>query len=140
MNKPTPEAEALRTTWLKAKQALSWNMAEKLDMPEIEDVLERMFLEIVEKAEAFLESAVDRQTYIYTLSGVWQHPNFTGIEFELIGQPSDPRDLLGQATKALKAGGREDLAEQFFREALMGDADHLIRMCLEYFDVPSPRD
>jgi hypothetical protein len=59
----------------------------------------------------------------------------TGIPLRLVGEDGNAYSILGRANKALRLGGRMDLAPAFQKEATAGDYDHLLRTCMEWFDV-----
>ena len=58
------------------------------------------------------------------------------IEVQLVGSDGNAFAILGKARKALKRGGvsREEIG-QFTEEAMSGDYDNLLRVCMEWVDV-----
>jgi hypothetical protein len=52
----------------------------------------------------------------------------------LVGLDGNAFAILGRAGEVLKKGGREDLKEQFMEEAMSGDYDNLLRICMKYFN------
>lgn len=55
---------------------------------------------------------------------------------ELIGEDGNAFFILGKASKvAKKAGWDEEKLDEFKKEAMSGDYDHLLQTCMEYFDV-----
>jgi hypothetical protein len=59
----------------------------------------------------------------------------TDIEVQLSGEDGNVFFIIGRVSKALKRGGREDLVEEFQREARSGDYDHALQTCMDYVEV-----
>jgi hypothetical protein len=48
--------------------------------------------------------------------------------------------IIGMVSRALAGAGRMDLAEQYGREALLGDFDHLLTVSAKYVRLETERD
>ena len=59
----------------------------------------------------------------------------TGVPLKLVGEDGNAYFILARARRALCRGGQEALCQEFHREATAGDYDHLLRTCMEWFDV-----
>ena len=59
----------------------------------------------------------------------------TDIEVALVGHEGNAFMVIGVVCKALRVGGRGDLVDQFKREAMQGDYDNLLRVCMDYVEV-----
>ena len=59
----------------------------------------------------------------------------TNIKVQLIGEDGNAFCILGKVTKALRKAGRNDLADQYYKEATTGDYDHLLAITQEYVIV-----
>ena len=59
----------------------------------------------------------------------------TEIEVKLLGQNGNAFYILGAVTKAMKMAGFGELAEQYKKEAMAGDYDHLLQVTMEYVNV-----
>ena len=58
----------------------------------------------------------------------------------LVGEDGNAFFILGKAQKVAKgAGWSEEKRKQFIDEAMSGDYDHLLRVCMEYFEVMQKR-
>ena len=64
----------------------------------------------------------------------------TGVPLKMVGEDGNAFAILGRAQKALRRAGKGDLVEQFHQEATGGDYNHLLRTCLEWFDVDVDED
>jgi hypothetical protein len=55
---------------------------------------------------------------------------------KLVGQDGNAYNILGLAKRAGKrAGWTKDQWTEFLNKAIAGNYDHLLRTCMEYFDV-----
>ena len=59
----------------------------------------------------------------------------TQVKVKLIGTDGNAFAILRKVSKALKTGGHGDLVEQFMKEAMSGDYDHLLATACEYVEV-----
>ncbi len=59
----------------------------------------------------------------------------TNIKVKLIGNDGNAFVILGTVQKALKDHGRSDLVDEFLKEAMSGDYDHLLQTCCKYVEV-----
>jgi hypothetical protein len=60
----------------------------------------------------------------------------TNVKVKLVGTDGNAFALLGKVRSALRAGGvpPEEVA-QFTKEAMAGDYDNLLRVCMEWVEV-----
>ena len=57
-------------------------------------------------------------------------------ELKLIGEDGNVFFILGKAVRAARqAGWDEERVEKFKKEAMSGDYDHVLQLCMEHFDV-----
>ena len=57
-------------------------------------------------------------------------------ELRIIGKDGNAFYILGLAVREAKiAGWDKEKIEQFKKEAMSGNYDHLLQTCMEYFDV-----
>jgi len=59
----------------------------------------------------------------------------TDVQVKLIGTDGNAFAILGKVKQALKRAGHTDLADQFMKEAMSGDYNHLLRTAMEYVEV-----
>ena len=59
----------------------------------------------------------------------------TGIKVKLIGEDGNAFAILGKVSHALRHAGKKELADEFVREAMKGDYDHLLCTCMEVVKV-----
>ncbi len=59
----------------------------------------------------------------------------TKIVVELVGEDGNAFAIIGRVSKALKRGGHGDLVNEFTKEAMSGDYDHLLQTAMEYVEV-----
>jgi hypothetical protein len=59
----------------------------------------------------------------------------TNIKVKLVGNDGNAFVILGAVQKALKDHGRSDLVDEFLKEAMSGDYDHLLQTCCKYVEV-----
>ena len=59
----------------------------------------------------------------------------TNIKVKLVGEDDNAFAILGRVSKALKAEGYKELAEEFLTEAKSGDYDHLLQTAMDYVEV-----
>jgi len=58
------------------------------------------------------------------------------VQVQLVGTDGNAYALLGVCkTAASKAGLTRDQINEFLKEAMAGDYDHLLNTCMEYFEV-----
>ena len=63
-------------------------------------------------------------------------PKFPNVEVTLVGEDGNAFYILGKVSKALKEGGATpEQVDQFMKEAMSGDYDHLLRVCTEWVEV-----
>ena len=56
----------------------------------------------------------------------------TDIEVQLTGKDGNAFAILAIIGRALRQGGRADLVEEFNKEAMSGDYDHLLQTAMKY--------
>lgn len=57
-------------------------------------------------------------------------------ELKLIGEDGNVFFILGKAVReAKRAGWDEEKIEKFKKDAMSGDYDHALQICMEYFEV-----
>lgn len=57
-------------------------------------------------------------------------------KLKLVGQDGNAFNILGLAKRdAKKAGWSKEKLDQFMKEAVSGNYDHLLQTCVKYFDV-----
>ena len=59
----------------------------------------------------------------------------TDIKVALIGEDGNALSIIGRVAKALRRAGKNTMAEDFQREAMSGDYDHLLQTVQEYVEV-----
>ncbi len=59
----------------------------------------------------------------------------TDIKVTLVGEDGNAFAVIGRVAKALRKGGHPELVDKFKREAMQGDYDNLLRVCMEYVEV-----
>ncbi len=59
----------------------------------------------------------------------------TDVEVKLVGENGNAYVLLGKVISALKRNGHQDLVEEFKKEAMSSDYNHLLATCMEYVHV-----
>jgi hypothetical protein len=58
------------------------------------------------------------------------------VQVQLVGTDGNAYALLGVCKNAAsKAGLTKDQINEFLKEAMAGDYDHLLNTCMEYFEV-----
>jgi hypothetical protein len=59
----------------------------------------------------------------------------TNIKVKLVGTDGNAFAILGKVKGALNKGGYPDLAQEFLKEAMSGDYDHLLQTAMDYVEV-----
>jgi len=59
----------------------------------------------------------------------------TDVQVKLIGADGNAFAILGKVKQALKRAGHAELAEEFMKEAMSGDYNHLLRTAMDYVEV-----
>ncbi len=59
-------------------------------------------------------------------------PLAKGIHVKLVGEDGNAFSILARVRRALREGGREDLIEDFTKEATSGNYMHLLATCMRY--------
>lgn len=59
----------------------------------------------------------------------------TDIRVQLTGTDGNAFTLMGKVKKALLQAGHKELAQEFIKEAMSGDYNHLLQTCMEYVEV-----
>ena len=59
----------------------------------------------------------------------------TNIKVKLVGTDGNAFAIMGKVIKALKQGGREELVEEFKKEAMSGDYNNLLCTVMNYVKV-----
>jgi len=57
------------------------------------------------------------------------------VKVKLIGKDGNAWVLMGLVADGLKKAGRKDLVKEFMDEAMSGDYNNLLRVCMEYVEV-----
>ena len=57
------------------------------------------------------------------------------IRVKLVGEDSNAFSLLGVVTRAMKRTGYEEHVEEFRKEAMGGDYDHLLQTCMKWVEI-----
>ena len=59
----------------------------------------------------------------------------TDVKVKLIGEDGNAFAILGKVSKALRRAGHGGLVEEYQKEAMSGDYDHLLATTIEYVEV-----
>lgn len=59
----------------------------------------------------------------------------TGVRVRLTESDGNAFMVLGKVAGALRKAGHKDLAQEYTREAMEGDYDHLLRVSMQYVEV-----
>ena len=59
----------------------------------------------------------------------------TDVKVKLIGEDGNAFAILGRVAKALRKEGHKDLAEQYLKDCMTGDYNHLLSVTQEYVIV-----
>lgn len=59
----------------------------------------------------------------------------TSVKVKLVGSDGNAFAIIGAVKKALKRGGYAGLADEFQKEAMSGDYDHVLQTCMDYVEV-----
>jgi hypothetical protein len=59
----------------------------------------------------------------------------TDVKVKLVGTDGNAFAVLARVVRALRDAGHTELAEQFKREAMGGDYDHLLKTVMDYVEV-----
>ena len=59
----------------------------------------------------------------------------TGIKVKLVGEDGNAFAILGKVAHALRKAGHKELAQEFTKEAMSGDYDHLLATVCEVVKV-----
>lgn len=59
----------------------------------------------------------------------------TGIPLKMVGEDGNAFLILGRASKALRRAKKPELIKEFQNEATAGDYNHLLKTCMEWFEV-----
>lgn len=62
-------------------------------------------------------------------------PKFPDVQVQLSGEDGNAFMIAGRVSTALKRAGHRDEAEEFFKEALSGNYDHVIQTAMAWVDV-----
>ena len=63
------------------------------------------------------------------------NPKYPDIEVELVGQDGNAFGILGSCSRAARRGKvPKDEIDAFLKEATDGDYDHLLRVCMNWFN------
>lgn len=55
--------------------------------------------------------------------------------YDLVGVDGNAFAVMGYTGKALRETGHRDLVEKMREEAMSGDYDNLLRVCMKYIDI-----
>lgn len=58
-----------------------------------------------------------------------------GDKYSLVGVDGNAFSVMGYTARALKREGLRDLVDDMHKEAMAGDYDNLICVCLKYIDI-----
>jgi len=59
----------------------------------------------------------------------------TNIKVKLVGTDGNAFALMGRVSAALRKGGKGELVKDFQKEAMSGDYDNLLCVCMDYVEV-----
>lgn len=59
----------------------------------------------------------------------------TNVKVKLVGSRGNAFGVLGKVSKALRMNGHKDLIDEFMKEAMSGDYDHLLATAMDYVEV-----
>jgi menaquinone-dependent protoporphyrinogen IX oxidase len=59
-------------------------------------------------------------------------PKFPDVDVQLTGQDGNAFFIIARVSRALKDAGHRDAVDEFRREAMSGDYDHVLVTCMEY--------
>lgn len=60
---------------------------------------------------------------------------FPDVEVQLTGCDGNAFSVMGAVTNALRRAGHRDVVDEFRREAVSGDYDHLLQTCMRWVNV-----
>lgn len=64
------------------------------------------------------------------------NPKYPHIEVQLVGQDGNAYMILGLTKKAMKKGGcTQEQIDEYMKEAMSGDYDHLLQTTMKYVEV-----
>jgi len=102
-----------------------WEISEAW-MVEVEDFLNDRPLV---KAD---DPKVEKETVSRSSSSV----KYPKIKVELVGQDGNAFSIMGRVSKAMRrAGVEKDVIDQYTKESMSGDYDHLLQVAMSYVDV-----
>lgn len=56
-------------------------------------------------------------------------------KYSLVGVDGNAFSVMGYTARALKREGLGDLVDKMHKEAMSGDYDHLIAVCMDYIEI-----
>lgn len=56
-------------------------------------------------------------------------------QYDLVGVDGNAFSVMGYTARALKQTGHSDLVDQMHKEAMSGDYDNLLYVCMKYIDI-----
>jgi len=59
----------------------------------------------------------------------------TDVRVHLVGEDCNAFAIIGRVNNALKRNGHKELCDEFTKEAMSGDYDHLLQTAMEYVEV-----
>ena len=59
----------------------------------------------------------------------------TKIRVKLVGHDGNAFAIIGKVSQALRRGGHPELVDEFQKEAMSGDYNHLLQTCMGYVEV-----
>ena len=59
----------------------------------------------------------------------------TNVKVKLVGEDGNAFAIMGRVTRALRKAGREDLIEEYHKEAMSGNYTHLLQTTMKYVKV-----
>lgn len=59
----------------------------------------------------------------------------TNATVQLVGEDGNAFFILAKVQKAIKKSDKPELAEEFIKEAMSGDYNHLLQTCMKYVNV-----
>ena len=61
-------------------------------------------------------------------------------KYSLVGVDGNAFAIMGYTGRALKCTGHRDLVDKMYDEAMSGDYNHLICVCMRYIDIANGED
>jgi hypothetical protein len=102
-----------------------WKISDAFEK-EMEDFLNDKPLDKVEEETEKMETEVKEESSV----------KFPNIEVELVGHDGNAFAIMGRVSKAMqRAGVDRDVIDQYTKESMSGDYDHLLQVAMSYVNV-----